>query len=378
MMPRENAYPGAGRAQMAHDATANKAAPAKRGYAAHSPIREIILELQRRFAAAIKHYKLQPEDICDSGTFAALAIRYYGSPQYQSLSVTSRANYRRVIDSFLEEHGHRQVKQMTREHVDIIIGKMANKPGAGIILLKRVRTLVRYALGLGWIDRDPTAGARSYRSKEIHTWNEEEIETFEKRWAEGTRERLAFALLLYTGQRGSDVHRMLWSDHIGDTIRVAQQKTATKLTIPVHESLAGLLATAKRDHPTILTTQFKKPFSVKGFGNMMSNAIDEAGLPARCKPHGLRKAAARRLAEAGCSASEIMSITGHKTLAEVERYTRAAEQERLARRATKRQSENKSGKLVREEVANDQNDIEIASIINRMALPTGIEPVFQP
>jgi enterobacteria phage integrase len=219
----------------------------------------------------------------------------------------------------------------------------------------------------------PTAGARSYRSKEIHTWNEEEIETFEKRWAEGTRERLAFALLLYTGQRGSDVHRMLWSDHIGDTIRVAQQKTATKLTIPVHESLAGLLATAKRDHPTILTTQFKKPFSVKGFGNMMSNAIDEAGLPARCKPHGLRKAAARRLAEAGCSASEIMSITGHKTLAEVERYTRAAEQERLARRAIKRQSENKSGKLVREEVANDQNDIEIASIINRMALPTGYE-----
>ncbi len=110
---------------------------------------------------------------------------------------------------------------------------------------------------------------------------------------------------------------MLWADYSGGSIRVAQQKTVTKLTIPVHESLAGLLATAKRDHPTFLATQFKKPFSVKGFGNMMSNAIDEAGLPARCKPHGLRKAAARRLAEAGCSASEIMSITGHKTLAEV-------------------------------------------------------------
>jgi enterobacteria phage integrase len=101
-----------------------------------------------------------PRSTAAPGTFAALAIRYYGSPQYQSLSVTSRANYRRVIDSFLEEHGHRQVKQMTREHVDIIIGKMANKPGAGIILLKRVRTLVRYALGLGWIDRDPDSGGK--------------------------------------------------------------------------------------------------------------------------------------------------------------------------------------------------------------------------
>ena len=176
-----------------------------------------------------------PRSKAAQGTFAALAIRYYGSPQYHSLSATSRANYRRVIDGFLEEHGHRQVKEMTREHVDIIIGKMANKPGAGIILLKRVRTLVRYALALGWINRDPTAGARSYRSKEIHTWNEEEIETFEKRWPEGTRERLAFALLLYTGQRGSDVHRMLWADYTGGTIRVAQQKTATKLTIPIHK-----------------------------------------------------------------------------------------------------------------------------------------------
>src|SRR5262249_42428478 len=68
-----------------------------------------------------------------------------------------------------------------------------------------------------------------------------------------------------------------------------------------------------------------------------------------------------------------MAITGHKTLAEVERCTRAAEQERLARRAIKRQAENKSGKLIREELANDQNDLEITSIISRVALPTGLQ-----
>jgi len=253
--------------------------------------------------------------------------------------------------------------------------------GPSVIGVRAVRTRDRRRLSSHdrcQADRDPTAAARSYRTKEIHTWNEEEIAIFEKRWAEGSRERLAFALLLYTGQRGSDVHRMLWANYIGDSIRVAPQKTATKLTIPIHESLARLLATANRSHPTILVTAFKKPFSVKGFGNMMSNAIDEAGLPSRCKPQGLRKAAARRLAEAGCSASEIMSITGHKTLAEVERYTRAAEQEQLARRAIKRQSENKSGKLEPEKVANSDELIEIASLIGNVALPTGIEPVFQP
>src|ERR1039457_7036362 len=80
--------------------------------------------------------------IAAPGTFAALAIRYYGSPQYLRLSATSRSNYRRVIDGFLEEHGHRRIDQMTREHVDIVIGKMADKPGAGIVLLKRIRTLI--------------------------------------------------------------------------------------------------------------------------------------------------------------------------------------------------------------------------------------------
>jgi integrase len=52
-----------------------------------------------------------------------------------------------------------------------------------------------------------------------------------------------------------------------------------------------------------------------------------------CTSHGLRKAISRRLAEAGKSPHEIMSVTGHSTLKEVERYTRAASQKLLARRA---------------------------------------------
>src|SRR5262249_27789005 len=194
--------------------------------------------------------------------------------------------------------------------------------------------------------------------------------TFEKHWPEGSRERLAFSLLLYTGQRGSDVHRMLWADIAADTIRVAQRKTATKLIIPIHDDLQRGLAMANKGDATILVTAYGQPFTVKGFGNMISTAIREAGLPARCKAHGLRKAAARRLAEAGCSASEIAAITGHKTLAEVERYTRAADQERLARQAIQRQSANKSGKPESDKVANTPEELtKINSLIAKMALP---------
>jgi Phage integrase family len=112
---------------------------------------------------------------------------------------------------------------------------------------------------------------------------------------------------------------------------------------------------------------------------MISNAIRAAGLPKRCKAHGLRKAAARRLAEAGCSVSEIAAITGHKTLAEVERYTRPADQERLARQAMERQSANKGGKSPVKELANATDEaLQINSLMWKMALPRGLEPLFSP
>jgi len=106
----------------------------------------------------------------------------------------------------------------------------------------------------------------------------------------------------------------------------------------------------------------------------MSDAIRKAGLPPYCKAHGLRKAAARRLAEAGCSTQEIMAVTGHKTLSEVERYTRAAEQERLNAAAMAKQLENKK-------VANSPGQIgkhiEAKEKKSRMALPRGLEPCFR-
>jgi integrase len=58
--------------------------------------------------------------------------------------------------------------------------------------------------------------------------------------------------------------------------------------------------------------------------------------------HGLRKTAAKTLVEVGCTAHEIMAVTGHKSLAEVERYTRAANQKRMASAAIHRLEQNRN------------------------------------
>jgi enterobacteria phage integrase len=133
-----------------------------------------------------------------------------------------------------------------------------------------------------------------------------------------------------TGQRRSDVHRMTWADVNGTKIRVTQQKGGTKLTIELHSDLRLVLDAAERKHISTLVTEFGRPFTVNGFSRFMRDAITAAGLPLDCQPHGLRKAAGRRLAEANCRPHEIMAILGHKTLSEAERYTREADQVLLA------------------------------------------------
>jgi len=113
-------------------------------------------------------------------------------------------------------------------------------------------------------------------------------------------------------------------------LSIRRQKTNVAFDISLLPDLVAELALHPKDQLTFLFTNFGKPFTTKGFGNWMADRIKLAGLPDRCVTHGLRKAAARRLADCGCSPHQIMAVTGHRSLKEVQRYTVAAEQRRLA------------------------------------------------
>ena len=266
-----------------------------------------------------------------TGTIGHLIADYFASPEFLRMSKGTQRAYRHVIDRWVRDDnvGHRPVANMKREHVKAMIARRAATPGAANDLLKKIRLLMNFAIDANLRMDNPATRIKRFKGGAHHTWTEEEIGRFERRWPVGSKERIAFAFLLYTGQRRSDVVRMSWRDVEDDVIRVVQQKTGAKVWIPIHPTLAGIFNVAPRGHIAMLTTEIGKPFSPAGFGNWMADRIDAAELPKECVTHGLRKAAARRLAEAGCSASEIAAITGHKTLAEVERYVKEANQKHL-------------------------------------------------
>jgi integrase len=110
-----------------------------------------------------------------------------------------------------------------------------------------LRVLIRHAIDIGWLKHDLSLSIKRPKTQEIRSWTETEIATFEEHWPIGTKQRRAFALQLYTGQRWSDVHRMTWADVTGETIRVVQQKTGQKLTIPLHQNLRAILAATERN-----------------------------------------------------------------------------------------------------------------------------------
>ena len=139
--------------------------------------------------------------------------------------------------------------------------------------------------------------------------------------------------------RRGDFIRMGKQHVRGDVLTVKQQKTGASLLIPIHPELRTVPATQM----TFLTTLRGKSWIGKAFAQWFVVACDKAGLPSDCTFHGLRKAACRRLAEAGSTVHEIAAISGHTTLKEIERYTKAADQARLASAAMARTATAKKG-----------------------------------
>ena len=62
----------------------------------------------------------------------------------------------------------------------------------------------------------------------------------------------------------------------------------------------------------------------------MADKIAAAGLPEECVTHGLRKTAVRRLVESKSPPHQIMAITGHSTLSEIQCYAEEYNQPLLA------------------------------------------------
>lgn len=265
------------------------------------------------------------------GTFDDLISRYYRSPDFLDPSDRTRVVYRNVIERWRKKYGKATVRDLEPRHVADMMAEMLPYRTSANMLRKRLRALMQFAIRQGMAETNPVLASKPYKvdGDGFHTWSEDEIARYEARHPVGTPARLALDLMLWTGQRGGDA-RVMGPQHVKNKrLVVTQEKTKATVSLPILPALAESIMATRSGALVFLLSAHGKPYSPKGFGNKFRQWCDEAGLP-HCSAHGLRKSAARRFAEAGCSNQQIKSWTGHTTDSEVSRYTAAADQQTLS------------------------------------------------
>jgi len=270
-------------------------------------------------------------DRVEPGTWDDLITRFYASPGFTKRAAETQRSYRGELERFRATYGGRKVATMNARHVDQLMQNMQDRPSAANNLKKRLGQLFKLSQRLGWRTDNPAlaVGRLETKSGGYATWQEEQIAAYEAKHEIGTPARLAFDLALYTAQRRSDVCLMGPQHVSGGKITVKQLKTGKTLKLPIHPALAASIAATPTGHLAFIVSNRGAPRTKESFGNWFRAQCNAAGLQGYSM-HGLRKAASRRMAEQGLSNQLIKSITGHSSDNEVARYTRDAEQSRMA------------------------------------------------
>jgi integrase len=288
-------------------------------------------------AAYAAHQMQRQEPKKDARTIEALIAAYMRHDRYRNLRQTTKAGYSSRLETLRTEHGHRTVAGLTEDRINTMLRPYDDRQGQKLALLKMLRVLIAFAIRpLKWLTHDPSKGIKRPKGGEIRSWTDDELARYEARWPIGTKQRTAYAIMLYVGTARVDAHAITWPQFDEAAIRYARNKTGVPVLIGIDSELKKSLAGADRSHVTIINTEYGRPFTVDGFSGFMRDAIRAAGLPLDCKPHGLRKTLGRKMADAGCTAHQIMAALGHTTLAEAERYTRDADRRRNGLEATRK------------------------------------------
>ena len=264
-------------------------------------------------------------------SFDAIADRYEASPHFRTLATGTQEFYARSLRIARKAWGNLPIAQLRPNHVRALLDGMAARPSAANNTLSTLRALSAWALERGFIDASFTESVRRYQTEGGHKpWTEAQIAAAHEHLKGPVRRGVM--LMLYTGQRGSDMVRMSWTDIDDGGFRLRQQKTGVEIWCPVVDALAAeMTAWERRPGPFVLRPD-GHPYSRKIFS--LHFKAQRADIPelAGTTLHGLRATAVINLRMKGLSTAQIQDIIG-MSMAMIERYSRYADRKRSGQAA---------------------------------------------
>lgn len=266
------------------------------------------------------------------GTFAQVIGAYLASAKFAELARSTQDGYRRIlaVAQLPDVLGSKSVEEMRPRLVQDFLDCFSDRPGQMRCALTALKAVERYALVRDMLPGTISLGCQCTGEIGGHVpWTEEQVRLAEAK----CRPELARVVTLgaNTGQRGSDLVRMAWSDiEIYDGrqgINVTQQKTGIKLWIPFTQELERAIATWERRPTPILLAPDGTPWTRNRLSVawLRERAREDLADLAECTLHALRGTACVRLLRAGAHTRQIVDLVGMSEQM-VKRYTRFASQ----------------------------------------------------
>lgn len=270
------------------------------------------------------------------GTMRALIFSYLQSGDFKALAGSTRRVRRNILDRLDAAIGDHSARLVETRH----IRKWRDAPDgpeAGNAIVKVLRQVFELAVEDGLIEVNPARSVKYRKSGNpdgFTPWDAQDVRRFIRRHPPGSMAYKALWMALLLGQRRSDIYR-LGPQHERDGWLVFTQaknkdRKPVRVEVPISAALRRILDDPQSGHLAYIVSDFGRPYqSAASFGNRFAKWVAEAKIEGRSL-HGLRKSASAILAELGLTSHQIQAVSGHTTLKEVERYTRAVSRRRLA------------------------------------------------
>lgn len=279
------------------------------------------------------------------GSIRALIRDFKASPEWAALAPKTQADYARVLD-VLAPIGDFQADNVRRQHVIKLRNKMKTAARTQDLFVQAVSRMFTIGMDLGYTDRNPAARIERLNDAESYLpWPKAAREAFEAaempKWL-----RTAYMLGLYTGQREGDVLRLARTRYDGAGFQIRQGRPEAKrgkgrkgriveLYVPAIKMLREYLAGLSHKGLLFVAHDDGRPVKAHELQHAIRSLLDRLELH-DYHFHGLRHTTGTAAAEAGATDRELMSLLGHLTEQMVGRYTKRADQKRLAQSAMKK------------------------------------------
>ncbi|SDY17907.1 tyrosine-type recombinase/integrase [Citreimonas salinaria] len=292
-------------------------------------------EFRAAYEAALNPAPEAPKTAGDWGTFDHVITHMKGSRKWrEDLSASTRYAKGKRLDWIRSLIGAARLSSFEARHLENLMDRKGG-PDAANRLLKEISEIFDYAAKkLGYNVPNPTGGVEPHKTRKggFHTWTDDEVQKFRDAHPTGSKPRLAFELMLATGAARQDACAMGRHNIKGDHIYYRRGKTGQETELPLiyMAELVAEIVQLPHGSSLFLTHSDGKPYTPESFGNWFADQCTAAGLPAKCRAHGLRKRGATILAEKGANELQIMAFLAHRSTREALRYVQAAQRRRLA------------------------------------------------